>query len=214
MNRIFAALTIVIVGLSAGCATRNTTRTGAGKEWAIKADMSGACCCSIPCPCAFQQKPTLGHCDANVLFEIKSAHYKGTRLDGLKLVMTWQGGSWVKYYLSDKASDRQLAAIQKLMPEAVPIFKKTKVMAAERVPITIRRSGGKIAVSVPDSKLEITLVKGKDGGPILTTNLNHPLTENRIQYLASTLIHEDSKDGFSHTGTSGMTSVMDKASAR
>ena len=212
MNKSIAALTVVLMGLSAGCATRNSAGTDTGKEWSIKADMSGACCCAVPCPCAFQQKPTLGHCDANVLFEIKSGHYKGTRLDGLQLVMTWQGGNWVKYYLSDKATDRQLAAIQKLMPEAVSIFKKTKVLAAKRVPITVQRTGGKILVSVPDSKLEIAMVKGKDGGPIVMQNLNHPLTEMRVQYRASTLIHNDAKNGFNHSDTNGMTSVLDKAS--
>lgn len=214
MKRVLAGLVVVLMALGAGCATKGKTAASGGKEWAIKADLAGACCCAVPCPCAFQQKPTLGHCEANLLIDVESGHYKGVRLDGLQFVISWRGGSWVKYYLSEKATDEQIAAIQKLMPEAVAIFRNTNVLAAERAPITVRRSGGKITFSVPASKVEIEMLRGKDGGPVVMRNLNHPLTEMRVQYLASSLSHTDPQNGFSHSDTNGMTSVLDKASAR
>ena len=213
MRRFIAVVAVVLAALGAGCAAKKTT-SGGSKEWAIKADMAGACCCSVPCPCAFQQKPTLGHCEANLLFDVKSGHYKGVRLDGLQFVMSWRGGGWVRYYLSEKATDEQIKAIQEVMPEAVAIFKKTKNLGAERVAISVTRKDGKISFSSPASKVEMEMLKGKDGGPVVLNNLNHPLTEMRVQYIASTLSHEDKENGFKHSGTNGMTSVLDKASAR
>ncbi len=79
----------------------NYTFSGGGKEWAIKADVAGACSCAVPCPCGGLAPPTLGYCEANELIEIKRGHYKGVSLDGLTLVMSWRGGDCVKYYVSD-----------------------------------------------------------------------------------------------------------------
>lgn len=209
MRTLITGVAVVFVALGAGCSMKKKA-LDRGKDWSIQADMAGACCCAVPCPCPFQQKPTLGHCEANVLFEVKTGHHKGVSLNGLQFIMSWRGGDWVKYYVSKKATDRQLGAIQAVMPEAVPMFKKTKNMGAERVAISVSKKDGKIIFYSPTARVEMKMLKGKDGGPVVLSNLNHPLTEMRVQYLASKLSNDDANNGFSHTDTNGMTSVLNK----
>ncbi len=144
MNKILTGLVLIVVGLNAGCAKRTAKedsgdKAGGGKEWVIKADVASACSCTVPCPCGVSPA-TRGYCEANQLVDIKKGHYKGVSLDGLSLVMSWRGGDWVKYYVSDKATDEQLAAVQKLMPTAFGFISKMKFLSAEKVPISVERT--------------------------------------------------------------------------
>ncbi len=183
-----------------------------GKEWAIKADLAGACNCAVPCPCALAP-PTRGYCEANQLIDIKKGHYKGVSLDGLSLVMSWRGGDWVKYYVSDKATDDQLAAVQKLMPAAYGFISKMKVLSAGKVPVSVERTPTTVKFSVPESKVEIELVRGRDGKPIITQNHPHPLKAiDLTQYKAIVFSHDGKDKKFSYSGTNGSTSKVDDAS--
>ncbi len=217
MNRLLGVSVLVLIGLSIGCEEAKVEKAkvrGGGKEWAIKADMAGACNCAVPCPCGGLGPPTLGYCETNQLVEIKKGHYKGVSLDGLSLVMTWRGGNWVKYYVSDKATDKQFDAVQKLMPAAVGFISKMKVLSAEKVPVSVERTATRIKFSVPESKVEIERVKGRDGGPMITQNHPHPWKAiDLIQYKAIAWSHDGKDDKkFSYSGTNASTSKVDVAS--
>ncbi len=218
MNRLIAVSGLILIGLSTGCEKAKVEKAkvrGGGKEWAITADVAGACSCTVPCPCGGLGPPTRGYCETNQLIEIKKGHYKGVSLDGLSFVMTWRGGDWVKYYVSDKATDAQFDAVQKLMPAAVGFISKMTVLSAEKVPVSVERTATRIKFSVPESKVEIGLVKGRDGGPMITQNHPHPLKAiDLIQYKAIAFSHDGKDKKFSYSGTNASTSKVDVASEK
>ncbi len=210
MNRLLGVSVVILIGLSTGCEKAKVS--GGGKEWAIKANLASACSCAVPCPCGLAP-PTRGYCELNLLTDINRGHYQGVNLDGLSLVMSWRGRDWVKYYVSDKATDDQLAAVQKLMPAAIGFLSKMKVLSAGKVPISVERTATKVKFSVPESKVEIELVKGRDGKPIITQNHPHPLkTIDLIQYKSIVLSHDGKDKKFSYSGTNASTSRLDVAS--
>lgn len=181
------------------------------QDWAVKADYTESCSCNPACPCIFGSPSTLGFCKGNGLVEIKEGHYGDTRLDGLAVAVTFRMGEWEKYYVSEKATDAQVAAAGKLM-EAFFKSPKSKVLSIEKTPITIERSDGRIMFSTPVSKVEIEVMKGRDGKPIKIENL--PDFPDYTQYKSITnSFKSDKKDtAFSYSGTNGLTAKMEASS--
>ena len=132
----------------------------------------------------------------------------------MKLMMSWRGGEWVKYYVDPKASDDQMAAVQEVMNLVNPSFKKMKVLSVERVPITVERTETTVKYSVPDSTAEIEMIKGKNGKPILTKNHPHPLKENHVQYKSIVHRHMNQEKSFDHTETNGFAGTLDVVSPK
>ena len=54
-------------------------------EWQITGDELASCNCDWGCPCQFNARPTHGHCQAVLAFQIKKGHFGETQLDGLKV---------------------------------------------------------------------------------------------------------------------------------
>jgi hypothetical protein len=181
------------------------------QDWAIKADYTESCSCNPACPCIFGSPSTLGFCKGNGLVEIKEGHYGDTRLDGLAVAVTFRMGEWEKYYVSDKATDAQVAAAGKLM-EAFYKSPNSKVLSIEKTPITIERKEGRIMFSTPVSKVEIEVMKGRGGKPIKIENLSD--FPDYVQYKSITNSYKsDKKDmEFSYSGTNGLTSKMEASS--
>ena len=52
-----------------------------------------ACNCDWGCPCAFEARPTTGHCEGAVAHRIVAGKYGDVTLDGLKwvLLVRWPG---------------------------------------------------------------------------------------------------------------------------
>ena len=88
----------------------------AGTGWSVKANYAESCSCSPSCPCVYGSKPTLGHCDGTNLVEITKGHYGNVNLDGITVIGAFGTGKWVKFYVSDNATDEQVQAVGKLMP--------------------------------------------------------------------------------------------------
>lgn len=186
------------------------------QEWAIKADATESCCCNPACPCLFGSPPTLGHCDAVGLVEIKEGHYGEVRLDGISVVYTGRLGEWMKYSVSENASDGQVKAAAKLVEVAYGI-PGMKILLTEKVPISIERTANKIKFSVPSSTVEIEMIKGFNGKPIKIQNLvaqNLPMPHfiDYTQYKSIILSHDSKDKKFSYSGTNGVTAKWDVAS--
>ncbi len=188
-------------------------KSSGGKEWAIKADVAAACNCAVPCPCGTGSPPTRGYCEHNALIDIKEGHYKGVNLDGLSFVFSQRSGDWVKYYLSEDATDEQLAAVQKLMPATLPPMSKSKVLSAEKGPISVERTATTVKFSVPESKVEMELVPGPDGKPVIKQNHPHPWKAiDLVQYKAGVLSHKSQDKEFSYPDANAYTAKIDAAS--
>ncbi len=202
-------LTFGIVSIMAGSA--------ATQDWAIKGEHTESCCCNVACPCNFGSPPTRGYCDGNMLLEIKEGHYGNVRLDGVSVVMAYRLGEWLKLYVSDAASDEQAkAAVQliKLEPTYGILFSygDPKILSNEKVPVSIEKTSSKVKFSVPASKVEIEMVKGRDGKPIKIQNLSFPFLSDYTQYKSILVSHHSEDKEFSYSGTHATTSQIEASS--
>ncbi|NIP22891.1 MAG: DUF1326 domain-containing protein, partial [Phycisphaerae bacterium] len=109
------------------------TTSMVAQEWSVKGNYIESCSCNPACPCIFGSSPTLGHCDASGLLEIKEGHYGDVSLDGISVLQTGRLGKWIKYYLSENATDEQINVVAPLM-KALYGFGDMEVLAIEKAP--------------------------------------------------------------------------------
>ncbi len=176
------------------------------QDWALKGDHTEACCCDAACPCNFGSTATMGHCDGNILLEIREGHFRDVRLDGISVIMAFRLGDWVKLYISDNATDEQAKAaeqIMKLEPTYGILFSygEPKILPSEKAPVSIEKTSTKMKFSVPASTVEIEMLEGRDGKPIKIENLSFPWLDDYIQYKTITTSHKSENKEFSYSGT-------------
>jgi len=181
------------------------------QKWSIKADHAESCSCNPACPCYFGSPPTLDHCEAIMLTEIKEGHYGAVRLDGISVVTALRIGNWVEFYVSENATDEQVKAARQLIETvyAMILPRGTKVLSTERAPVSVDRTATKVKFSVPTSTVEIEMMKGWDGKPIKIQNLPVAWAMDHTQYKSITLRHHSEDKKFSYSGTNGFTSKVD-----
>jgi hypothetical protein len=182
-----------------------------GQTWSINGDYAEGCSCNPACPCNFGSAPTLGYCEGMGLLEIKEGHYGDVNLDGISVVQAFSVGKWVKLYVSDNATDKQLKAAVKLIKLKSlfgPYFPEDTFVSWEKAPVTVERTATNIKFSVPTSTADFELMKGRDGNPIKIQNLVVPFYEDYTQYKTLTLDHSSSDKEFSHSGTSGQAGII------
>ena len=80
-------------------------------RWHLTATVAESCSCTVSCPCNFGGEPTKNPCEGNRLIAIKSGNYEDVDLSGVSFLVTFTMRSWSKIYVSDKVSDRQMAAV-------------------------------------------------------------------------------------------------------
>ena len=201
---------IIISMMSLGIIVAMAASAGAQK-WAIKADYAESCSCNAACPCYFGSPATLGHCEAINLIEIKEGHSGAVRLDGISVVTALRLGKWVKFYVSENATDEQVKAARQLIETVFAgLFPRgTKVLSTERAPVSVKRTATKVKFSVPTSTVEIEMMKGWDEKPIKIQNLPVAWTMGHTQYKSITLRHHSEDKKFSYSGTNGFTSKVD-----
>ncbi len=182
------------------------------EDWAIKADYTESCSCGVPCPCTFGSAPTRGHCHGNGLIEIESGNFGDVKLDGVSFVMAFSLGQWVKFYINEEASDEQFIAMEKLFNEdkmfGAYMSDGTKILAREKVPVTVERNGTLIKYMVPASTVEIDVVTGLNGNPIKIKNLPMLVLNDHTQYKSIVLSHKAGEEEFSYEATNGLTSKI------
>jgi hypothetical protein len=182
--------------------------------WSVKAEFIDSCSCKPSCPCFFGSAPTLGFCEGMGLVSFKEAHLGDVNLDGIDVVAVYRGRTWLKFYVSDKADEAQTKAAVELLPTFDEFFAIDNVLEVQNVPITVEREGEQIKVSVPNSMIEIEVMKGKNGKPIKIDNLpwtgfpGPPLLDH-TQYKSVVLKHEGGEEAFEHSGTNGVTARFD-----
>ena len=204
---------IIILILAVGIMAAMAVSVSA-QDWAIKGDYTESCSCNPTCPCHFGSPPTLGHCEGTGLLEIKEGHYGDVRLDGKSVVSALRVGEWVKYYVSEDATDEQVKAVGPLMAALFGYPAEMKVLSTEKVPVSIERSETKVKFSVPASTVEIEIMKGRDGKPIQIRNLPAVHLVDYTQYKSITNSHKSKDKEFSYAGTNGLTSKVDASSKK
>src|ERR1051325_1352216 len=113
-----------------------TVPRAAEPNWHITATVAESCSCTISCPCNFGGNPNRTPCEGNRLIAIKSGHFEDVDLAGVSFLVTFTMRTWSKIYLTDKASDRQMKAVEALLPIAFAGFQRG-MLSFTKAPITM-----------------------------------------------------------------------------
>src|SRR5436309_15385252 len=143
MRTSLAAASILLVACTA-------PPRAAAPNWHITATVAESCSCTVSCPCNFGGEPNRSPCEGNRLISIKSGHYEDVDLGGVAFLVTFTMRSWSKIYVSDKVSDRQMAAVESLLPIACAGFHRG-MLSFTKAPITMEITEKRVGVSGHDS---------------------------------------------------------------
>ncbi len=185
--------------------------TAAAQDWHVEATVAESCTCNVSCPCNFGSEPTREPCEGNRLIAIESGHYEDVDLGGVSLLVTFTMRDWSKIYVSDAVTDRQMAAVEALLPIAFAGFHRG-LLSFTKAPITMEIATDRVRFSGPESSVDMEVVRGFDGLPIKVLNLPNPAFQDYTQFRSISHRHESDHHTFSHTGTTGFTSAMDVGS--
>ena len=215
---------LALMGLVAGCQQTSAAGTSAAPskmettgQWAVKADYVDACNCKPACPCLYGSPPTERECRGATLVDIKQGHFDTIPLDGVRVVAVYSGGKWIKFYVGDNASPAQADAVVKLLPSLEDFFGVSNVIEVKRVPVSITREGDGIRFSVPNTTVDLELMRGTGGVPLKTEGLPHadfgnaPPYLDHTQYRTVQLKHQGGEQHFDYSGTNGFAARIDDA---
>jgi hypothetical protein len=204
MRTVFASTAIALVALSA-------PPRAAAPNWRLTATVAESCSCTISCPCNFGGEPNRMPCEGNRLISITEGRYEDVDLAGVAFIATFNMRNWSKIYVSDKVSDRQMAAVESLLPLAFAGFHRGMLSLAKG-PVTIDITESRVRFSGPESSVDMEVMRGLGGKPVQILNLPNPAYQSYTQYKSVSHKHSSDKATWSHSGTNGFTSTMEAAS--
>jgi hypothetical protein len=185
-----------------------TPPRAAAPDWHITATVAESCSCTVACPCNFGGEPTRSPCEGNRVISITSGHYEDVDLKDVTLLVTFTMRSWSKIYVSEKVSDRQMAAVEALLPIAFAGFHKG-MLSFTKAPITMEITADRVRFSGPESSVEMQVMRGFDGKAVKILNLPSPVFHDYTQFRSITHEHTSPGHSFSHSNTNGFTSRME-----
>ena len=205
-RRVFTKGLISALATAPLLASVSSVVSAQGQRWSLVADLAECCSCEIPCPCNFG-RPTELRCDGNRLIQIREGQFEGENLAGISFVVTFLMGSWTRIHIDDSMSDAQFATFEKMFPVAFAGFDRG-ARSKERVPLNVARSDSIITFNVPESSVEMKLIAGLGGEPIVINGLPNPAYQEYVQYESVNHRHESAEATWTYSGTNGFTSVM------
>ena len=217
MRPVLVGVTLALAGIvSSGVAVvaRTAVQAPQAPDWHITATVAESCSCAVSCSCNFGGNPSRMPCEGNRLISISKGHFGDVDLAGVAFLVTFEMRSWSKIYVSDKVSEKQNAAVEALLPIAFAGF-RNGMLSLQKAPITMEITDTRVRFSGPESAVDMEVMKGFGGKPVMIMNLPSPAFQNYTQFKSTSHTHAAS-DGhrWSHTGTNGFTSTMDVGSAR
>jgi len=206
MRKPLAAVAIALLALT-------VPPRAAEPDWHLVATVAESCSCTISCPCNFGGNPNRNPCEGNRLIAIKSGHYEGVDLANVSFLVTFNMRNWSKIYVSDKVTDKQMAAVEALMPIAFAGFHRG-MLSFTKAPITMNITERKVTFSGPESSVEMDVMRGFGGKPVQVMNLPNPAYQGYTQYKSVSHTHTSADHTWKHSGTNGFTSTMDVGSEK
>ena len=195
---------VVILALTVPSAARQPS-------WKINATVAESCSCTISCPCNFGGEPSHMPCEGNRMISIDSGNYDGVDLAGVQLLVTFNMRNWSKIYVSDTVSDRQMKAVEALLPLAFAGFQRG-MLSFTKAPITIEVTESRVKFSGPESSVDMEVLKGFNGKAVKVMNLPSAVFQDYTQFKSVSHKHTSDKATWSYSGTNGFTSTMDVGS--
>jgi UDP-N-acetylglucosamine enolpyruvyl transferase len=88
------------------------------------------------------------------------------------------------------------------------------VLEVKNVSISVERTGERMKISMPNTTVDIEIMKGKNGKPIKIENLPWPgfpapPFDDLTQYKTIVLKHTSGDQEFDYTGTNGFTATIE-----
>ena len=201
----------LLVGVSVFIVALSAPPRAAAPNWHLTATVAESCSCPVSCPCNFGGEPTRNPCEGNRLISITSGHYEDVDLRGVAFLVTFTMRSWSKIYVSDKVSEKQMAAVEALLPIAFAGLKRG-MLSFTKAPITMNITESRVTFSGPESSVDMEVMRGFGGKPVKVLNLPSPAFQDYTQYKSVSHRHASDKTTFSHSGTNGFTSTMEAGS--
>jgi hypothetical protein len=181
--------------------------------WKLSATVAESCSCTVSCPCNFGGEPSRMPCEGNRMISIDSGSYDGVDLAGVQLLVTFNMRNWSKIYVSDTVSDRQMKAVEALLPLAFAGFHKG-MLSFTKAPITMEATESRVKFSGPESSVEMEVLKGFNGKAVTVSNLPSAVFQSYTQFRSVAHTHTSATHSWSHKGTNGFTSKWDAASSK
>ena len=186
------------------------------EQWVLKADYVDACSCDLTCPCLFGGSPTHGYCKGATLVEINEGHYGQVDLSGVTVLAVYNGGEWIKFFVSENATREQTDTVVEFLPVAEGFF-EAPVRDVRNVPIAVKRTKDKVIITAEGTLIELVQIRNAEGEPIKVLGLPaHGFPGlpylNHTQYKTVALIHDSGKEKFDFSGTNGYTARIDASS--
>jgi hypothetical protein len=185
--------------------------TGARQPvWKLTATVAESCSCTVSCPCNFGGEPSRMPCEGNRMISIEQGNYDSVDLAGVQLLVTFNMRNWSKIYVSDKVSDRQMKAVEALLPLAFAGFRKG-MLSFTKAPITMEATESRVKFSGPESSVEMEVLKGFNGKAVKVMNLPSAVFQDYTQFRSVSHTHSSAAHAWSHKGTNGFTSKWEVA---
>jgi hypothetical protein len=184
--------------------------------WVLIADYIDACSCDLACPCLFGGSPTHGYCKGATLVEIKEGHYGQVDLAGVTVLAVYNGGQWIKFFVSENATKAQTDAVVEFLPAAEGFF-EAPVREVRNLSISVKRTKDKVKITAEGTLIELEQIRNADGEPIKVLGLPaHGFPGlpylNHTQYRTAALTHDSEKESFKFSGTNRYTARIDASS--
>src|SRR5438874_10478226 len=170
--RSFLAAALLVLAL--------TTPPRAAENWHITATVAESCSCTVSCPCNFGGEPNRNPCEGNRLISITSGHYEDVDLKGVSFLVTFTMRTWSKIYISDRVSEKQMAAVEALLPIAFAGFHRG-MLSFTKAPITMDITEKRVKFSGPESSVEMEAMTGFGGKPVKILNLRSEEHTSELQ---------------------------------
>jgi hypothetical protein len=182
-------------------------------KWQLTATVAESCSCTVSCPCNFGGQPSHTPCEGNRFVAIDKGHYEDVDLAGVQVLVTFNMRTWSKIYVSDTVSDRQMNAVEALLPLAFAGFHKG-MLSFTRAPITMEATESRVRFSGPESAVEMEVMRGFNGRAVKVLNLPSAVFQDYTQFRSVSHVHSSATHSFRHTGTNGFTSTWEAGSQK
>ena len=204
MRTTLALLAIIVLLLEVPSGARQPS-------WKMSATVAESCSCTVSCPCNFGGEPSHMPCEGNRIISIDSGNYDGVDLAGVQLLVTFNMRNWSKIYVSDKVSDRQMKAVEAMLPLAFAGFHKG-MLSFTKAPITMEVTESRVKFSGPESSVDMEVMKGFNGKAVKVMNLPSAVFQDYTQFKSVSHTHTSAAHSWSHKGTNGFTSKWETGS--
>jgi hypothetical protein len=180
-------------------------------DWHLTATVAESCSCTVSCPCNFGGEPSHMPCEGNRIIAIESGHYADVDLAGVQVLVTFNMRTWSKISVSDKVSDRQMKAVEALLPLAFAGFQKG-MLSFTKAPITMEATESRVKFSGPEASVDMEVMRGFNGKAVKVLNLPAAVFQDYTQFRSVSHTHTSATHNWSHRGTNGFVSKWDVGS--